>query len=197
LTGIRGRLVEAHRKLTYERPPLLSELRRHAVVLRHQHGTIVFEGPVHIGPGFSLFMPGEGLLRVGAGVEFRRDCRIEMEHGSEVVIGAGTRLTYGVVIQCTRRIQIGERCLFANGASVVDSKHRFREADIDDARGLEFEPVTIGDGVWVSSKATVAADVGERAVVAANSVVTKPVPAWTLVGGVPAQPIETFGPPTA
>ena len=194
MTGIRRRLVEAHRQLAYERPPLLSELRRRAVLLRHQHGTVVFEGPVTIGPGFSLFMPGEGLLRVGPGVEFRRDCRIELEHGAEVTIGAGTRLTYGVVIQCTQRITIGANCLFANGASVVDSKHRYREPDIDAARGLEFAPVTIGDGVWVASKATVAADVGERAVVAAGAVVTQPVAPWTLAGGVPARPLETFGP---
>jgi acetyltransferase-like isoleucine patch superfamily enzyme len=187
-------LVERLRRVQYERPPLLSRLRRRLLVLRHPHATIVFEGPVRIGPGFSLHMPGKSTLIVGPNVEFRRGCHLEIEHGAEVRIGAGTQLTYDVLIQCTHRIEIGERCLFANGSSVVDSRHRYRERDLDVSRGLDFWPVRIGDGVWVSSKATVAADVGDRAVVAAHAVVTKPVPAWTLAGGVPARVIEDFGP---
>jgi acetyltransferase-like isoleucine patch superfamily enzyme len=188
-------LTERLRRLQYERPPLLSGWRRRLLLLRHRHATIVFEGPVRIGSGFSLHMPGKSTLVVGPNVEFRRGCQLEIEHGAEVRIGAGTQLTYDVLIQCTHRIEIGERCLFANGSSVVDSRHRYREPDLDDSRGLEFWPVRIGDGVWVSSKATVTADVGERAVVAAHAVVTKPVPPWTLAGGVPASVIEQFGPP--
>ena len=140
-------------------------------------------------------MPGPAELRIGAGVEFRRDCRIEMEHHSRVVIGAGTQFTYGVLIQCTKEVTIGSGCLFANGTSVVDSKHRFRDRDrrMRD-QGLEFDALHIGDDVWVASKATVAADVGDHAVIAAHAVVTDPVPAWTLVGGVPARTLEYFGP---
>jgi acetyltransferase-like isoleucine patch superfamily enzyme len=47
----------------------------------------------------------------------------------------------------------------------------------------------------ITSKCTVLADVGERAIVGANSVVTKPVPAFCLAGGVPAKVFEYFGPP--
>ena len=195
LARIRARIVEANRRLTYERRPLLSELRRRLIVLRHLHGSIVFEGPVSIGSGFSLFMPGPGELHVGRNVEFRRDCRIEMDHGSRVVIGDDTQLTYDVLIQCTGQVTIGSGCLFANGASIVDSKHAFRDQTKRlREQDLEFEKLTIGDDVWVATKATIAADVGDHAVVAAHAVVTKPVPAWTLVAGVPARPIEYFGP---
>lgn len=181
--------------MAYERPPLLSKWRKRVLLARHQHASIVFEGPVVLGPGFSLFMPGAGELRVGARVEFRRDCRIEMGHHSKVRIGSRSRFTYGVLIQCTKAITIGSGCLFANGASVVDSRHRYREHDRPlFEQGLEFEELHIGDNVWVASKATIAADVGDHAVVAAHAVVTEPVPAWTLVGGVPARPIEYFGP---
>jgi acetyltransferase-like isoleucine patch superfamily enzyme len=38
------------------------------------------------------------------------------------------------------------------------------------------------------------ADVGERAFVGANSVVTRPVPPFTVAVGAPAKPIEYFGP---
>lgn len=195
LAHLRAQLVETHRRLAYERAPFLSGWRKRLVLLRHRHASVIFEGPVRIGPGFSLHMPGSGELRIGADVEFRRDCRIEMEHNSRVVIGARTRFTYGILIQCQKEVTIGSGCLFANGASVVDSKHPFRERDrpLTD-QFLEVKELHIGDDVWVASKATIAADVGDHAVVAAHAVVTQPVPAWTLVGGLPARQIEYFGP---
>ena len=44
-------------------------------------------------------------------------------------------------------------------------------------------------------KCTILADIGERALVAANSVVTRPVPAYCLAAGAPARTVEYFGPP--
>ena len=54
------------------------------------------------------------------------------------------------------------------------------------------EPIVIGDRVWIGMNATVLGGVtiGEGAVVAAGSVVTKDVPPFTVVGGVPARPIK-------
>jgi acetyltransferase-like isoleucine patch superfamily enzyme len=112
---------------------------------------------------------------------------IELEHDAVVRIGAGTVFTYNVVIQATVEVTIGKRCLFANGASVVDSKHAFRDADL--AR-LDFAPVRVGDDVWVASKATVAADVGDRAVIGAGSVVTRPIDPFTVAAGAPARALE-------
>jgi acetyltransferase-like isoleucine patch superfamily enzyme len=39
------------------------------------------------------------------------------------------------------------------------------------------------------------AGVGERAFIGANSVVTRPVPAFTVAVGAPAKQVEYFGPP--
>lgn len=172
-----------------------SDLRRRLLVARHRQATIVFEGSVHIGPGFAVSMPGPCTLVIGDGVEFRRDCFLELEWHSTVRIGAGTTFTRDVMIQCTKEITIGRGCLFANGAHVVDSRHEFRDPTrplIE--QGLSFAPLTIGDDVWVAAKAVINADVGDRAVIGAGSVVNRPVAPWTFAGGVPAKPIETFGP---
>ncbi len=47
--------------------------------------------------------------------------------------------------------------------------------------------VRIGAGSWVGSAAIVMADVGRDAVIAAGAVVTRPVPEFTIAGGVPAR----------
>ena len=53
-------------------------------------------------------------------------------------------------------------------------------------------PIVLGKKVWVGSNATIlqGVTIGDNAVVAAGAVVTKDVPANTIVGGVPARVIK-------
>lgn len=53
-------------------------------------------------------------------------------------------------------------------------------------------PVTIGNDVWIGGKATIlpGVTIGDNVVVAAGAVVTKDVPANTIVAGVPARVIK-------
>ncbi len=56
--------------------------------------------------------------------------------------------------------------------------------------------IVIGNDVWIGYEAVVLSGVtiGDGAIVAARSVVTKDVPPYTIVGGVPARPIrKRFG----
>jgi acetyltransferase-like isoleucine patch superfamily enzyme len=194
---IRSALRELPRAIGYRRGPLLmSELRRRWVLLRHPHADIRFDGPVYLGPGFSLHVPHGGRFVVGPNVEFRRGFRAEVEGEGRIAIGAGSVFTYSVLMQCTTSIDVGERCIFAQSAIVVDGQHRFRDLERPVAeQGFDFRPVRIGDDALILSKSTIMADVGRRAVVGANAVVTKPVPDYCVAVGVPARVVEYFGPP--
>ena len=56
-------------------------------------------------------------------------------------------------------------------------------------------PVVIGNNVWIGDKATIlpGVTIGDGAVIAANAVVTKDVPAYSVVGGNPARVIKNEG----
>ena len=176
-------------------PRLASALRRRWVLARHPNARIVFGRNVYLGPGFSLDIPGRGSFIVGDNVGFRRGFRAEIADGGQISIGSETHLTYEVVIACSTSVTIGERCAIAQGVFIVDGNHCFRDLSrpmIE--QGYDFRPVTIGDDVLINSKCTIVADVGTRAVVGANAAVVKPVPAYTVAVGVPAEPVSYFGP---
>lgn len=175
---------------------LASTGRRLLIESTHRHCRVEFQGPVNLGPGFSLNIPDRGTLIIGRGVEFRRGFVCEIAGDGRVEIGAGSIFTSNALIQCSTTIEIGRRCVFAQSAMIADGNHRFRDYTrhtLD--QGYDFRPIHIEDGAMVLSKCTVIADIGEHAVVAANSLVSKPVPAFCLAGGVPAQVLEYFGPP--
>ena len=173
-----------------------SDLRRLMIRITHQHCHVEFQGPVRLGPGFSLDIPGRGTLIVGPGVDFRRRFTCEITGQGRVVIGGGTAFTADAVIQCSSSIEIGERCAFGQSTFIVDGNHKFRDWNRHFLeQGDELRPITIGNHVLVNTKSTIINNIGDRAVIGAHSVVSKPIPAYCVAVGAPARVVEYFGPP--
>jgi acetyltransferase-like isoleucine patch superfamily enzyme len=201
IRGVRGEMRTAGGLLPWAlylpgpAPWIASALRRRWVVFRNPHAHIEFQGPVYLGPGFSLHMPRGGSFVVGPGVEFRRRFRAELGPDARVVIGAACNLTHDVVISCETSVELGERCIIGNGVYIVDGNHRFRDAEVPIVQqGYDYRPILIEDDAMVLTKTTVVNSIGRHAVVGANSLVTRPVPAYCVAGGVPARVLEYFGP---
>ena len=192
-----GRLRHLVFRATYWRGPLLmSSLRKRWVLFRHPHADIRFGRHAYLGPGFSLHMPEGGSFVVGERVEFRRDFRAEIAGDGRIAIGDDSVCTYSVLMQCSTSIDIGERCMFGQSTIVVDGQHRFRDLTKPMlAQGYDFTPITIEDDATITTKCTIMNSVGRRAFVGANSVVTRPVPPYTVAVGAPARAIDFFGPP--
>lgn len=177
-------------------PRLMSAARKQWVLLRHRHVDLRFEGPVYLGPGFSIHSPERATFIVGADVEFRRGFRVELERGATVRIGRGSRFTYDVLIQCGELIEIGEGCMFGQSTAMFDGNHRFRDLSTPMLeQGYDLKPVRIEDEAIITTKCTIiGATIGRRAFIGANSVVTRDIPPYVVAVGAPAKPIDYFGP---
>lgn len=174
---------------------LMTHLRVTLLRVTHQHAHVEFHGPHRLGPGFELDIPDAGTLIVGRGVDFRRGFVCEIGGQGRVSIGEGTIFTAHCLIQCSTSIEIGRRCAFGQATLIYDGIHRYDDPGrhwLD--QGYDFTPIRIGDGVGVSDKCTVQADIGERAMIASHSVVNRPIPPYCVAAGAPARVIRRFGP---
>ncbi len=139
-------------------------------------------------PGLSIRLGTNGRLVVGANCVLDR--YLTVESNGEVVLGDRTILGHHVTLAAHDSVRIGQDCLIAELVSIRDHDHRFTDPGRPiRIQGRQVSQVHIGDDVWIGSKATITRGVviGAHAVVGANSVVTSDVPAWAIVGGIPAR----------
>jgi acetyltransferase-like isoleucine patch superfamily enzyme len=177
-------------------PRMMSRFRQRWEIFRNPKATIRFGTGVMAGPGFHVHAPWGGTLIVGDEVEFRRNTRIDLGPDAVVTIGNKCRFTFDVVISCDTSITLEDGVTLAQDTYVADGNHRFRDLSqpvID--QGYNYRPITIGRGSLVHAKVTVVNDIGERAVIGANAVITKPIPPFTVAAGVPARVLDYYGPP--
>jgi acetyltransferase-like isoleucine patch superfamily enzyme len=131
-------------------------------------------------------------------------CRIIFEKSnSEINIGKETFIGKSSLIAASK-ITIGNNVLISSGVTIVDHNshstvYSQRSEDVLDWKGgkkswenVTIKPVKICDKVWIGFNSIVlkGVTIGEGAIIAAGSVVTKDVPDWTMVGGNPAKIIR-------
>jgi acetyltransferase-like isoleucine patch superfamily enzyme len=178
-------------------PRIASRVRQQWVKLRNPRADIRFGPGCRLGKGFALKAPWGGTFEAGSGCDFRRDFRAELfGPSSSIRIGEQCVFNYYSVVQCAGEVSIGDQVTFAFGSMVVDGSHRFRDSDrpMRD-QGFDLKRIRIDDHVGVMAKATVIANIGERAFVGANSAVVDDIPAFTVAVGAPARVVDYFGPP--
>jgi len=126
--------------------------------------------------------------------------------GSNVFIGTKVRFTSEIPsgqLQILDKVTIGQNCnIDFSGDLYIKEGVLLSEGVVIETHEHGFDPrskplgkkLIIGNNVWIGLKSIIMPNVGtigENAIIAAGSVVTKPIPANTIVGGVPAEIIKT------
>lgn len=127
-------------------------------------------------------------------------CSVSLEnigHNPQLLIGDNSYIGVRSHIACANKIIIGNGVIISRQSLVTDNAHG---ASIKETLNIppfsrpitSNGPVVIEDNVWIGEKASIMPNVtiGKGAIVAANSVVTKDVPAYSVVAGVPAKVIK-------
>jgi acetyltransferase-like isoleucine patch superfamily enzyme len=100
-------------------------------------------------------------------------------------------------IGCSGRIEIGDHVLMGPRVSIYSENHNFEKNDQTiKAQGVTRGVTIIEDDCWLASNSVIVSDVriGKGSVVAAGAVVTKDVPPFSIVAGIPAKVIGTRKP---
>ena len=144
-------------------------------------------------------------------IEIGSDCLIEgtivlYTSKSTIKIGDRTFIGTGTTIYCYDEIEIGSDIMFSWGITVIDTNaHSLISAErkndvIDWKKGAAFKDwsqikhkkIKIENNAWIGFNSSIlkGVTIGEGAIVAAGSVVTKDVAPFTIVGGNPAKFIK-------
>lgn len=112
----------------------------------------------------------------------------------EITIGKNCNFGAFNHITCTNKISIGDGLLTGKWVTITDNSHgtfSYEEMQIPPQRRnvVSKGPVSVGNNVWIGDKATIlpGVNIGDGAIIGANCVVTKDVPAYSVVGGNPAK----------
>lgn len=125
------------------------------------------------------------LARCGKDVDFEPGMLIR--NPGRVSIGNGCTFSSFVVLDGHDTITIGDNCLFALRVTVSTATHDYTRSPMKNVTMTK--PVVIGSDVWFGVGATVlpGITIGDGAVVGAHALVTRDVPPYAIVVGVPAK----------
>lgn len=103
--------------------------------------------------------------------------------------GIGKNSDIGGFTSIGKNVMMGESCL------IYTRNHCFKRCDIPmNEQGFdEYRPVIISDDVWIGARVTIlpGVKIGTGAVIAAGTVVTKDIPDYSVVAGIPAKVIKS------
>jgi acetyltransferase-like isoleucine patch superfamily enzyme len=114
--------------------------------------------------------------------------------GNDVFIGPGA-----MFLSSNSLIKIGDKVMFGPNVSIIGGNHSkhivgkfMADYKLSDKLTTDDQPVIIEKDVWIGTGSIIlkGVKIGRGAIIAAGSVVTKNVPPYTIMGGIPAKLIK-------
>ena len=192
-TETNEQLLARYSAACYEDSPNGARMRR--VVLRAICRS--FGSGVKVGVGVLVLHPHT--FEIGDAVFIGNQTFLQGRHDGHCVIGAHTWIGPQSYFDC-RDLELGEYVGWGPGAKVLGSEHTGDPTDVPIIQtDLVIKPVRVHDGADIGVNAVLlpGVTVGRGAIVGAGAVVTKDVPPYAIVAGVPAKLLRSRIDPTA
>jgi acetyltransferase-like isoleucine patch superfamily enzyme len=145
-------------------------------------------------------------IKIGNNVLFDRNVRVDVvvvpRHSDPVILlDDGCNLGQRVTILAINKIHIERNNLFGPSVLVTDHNHEFANVTVPimDQGTTQGGTVRIEEGCWIGFGAAIICSrgelvIGKNSVIAANSVVTRSVPPYSVVSGNPARVARQYDP---
>ncbi len=160
---------------------------------------ITFGKMVKLGDYVKLAAAGQGTISIGNNTGIGDFSRIIISTsynklGEHITIGNQVGIGEFAYLGGAGGLSIGDECIIGQYFSCHPENHHF--SDIDTAirlQGTERKGITVGKNCWIGSKVSIldGVEIGESCVIAAGAVVTKSMPSFSVIGGVPARVIKS------
>lgn len=134
-----------------------------------------------------LLLMENAVLNVEGEYTIRAGCTIRIEANSQLVLKSGF-MNENVQIFCGDKIVIGKGTVIGNDVIIRSDDGHI----INQPQYTQHKSIKIGENVWIGQRSIIlkGVQIGDGVVIAAGSIVTKDIPAYTMVGGVPAKIIK-------
>lgn len=136
-----------------------------------------------------IVMKRNSLIKIKNNFRIYSSCKIVMKENSVMSLGSGY-INSNVNINCTEKITIGEGVAISENVIIRDSD---THPIFSDPNHKMTKEIFIGNKVWIGMNVIVlkGVTIGDGAIIAAGAIVTKDVPAQTMVAGIPAKVVKT------
>ena len=128
------------------------------------------------------------------------------QNGGKITIGENVKFGFNCIVGAANSITIGNYTIFADNITIMDNNNHpvnpldrailYRTDRKSEYRGWKYSdsrPIVIGNNVWCGTNARInkGVTIGDGAVIAANTVVVKDVPANSICAGNPGKIVKT------
>lgn len=114
--------------------------------------------------------------------------------GNSLKIGDNVGINHYCFIGVRGDIQIGDNVIFGPRVNIFSENHNYSNIEIPiKNQGVSKGKTKIGNDIWIGANVSIMSGVtiGDGCVIAAGAVVTKDIPAYSIIGGVPAKLIKS------
>lgn len=158
------------------------------LILKLRYGRRVRLSSIAVGmqAGSTILLDRHASIRLGQFITVRKRTDIEVYGTGVVEIGNCVFINKDCMIVCRQSVHIGDDCMLSTGVAVYDHNfyHEAGPVPFKD-QGFDCKPVWIGNNVWIGARCFIRAGItiGDNVVIGAGTVVTRDIPANSVVFG--------------